>query len=175
MQYAWQVKAKCLTFLFGAQKGTSERTIWGVRVTLFAKPGCKVMRAKGPFRCQSSWAPKVLMRRNEEEALWTTRSPVTKGNSSLWPFNVTVPGNKNTKCELSKGCEQLEHRGYSTKVIYRLQGRKHMAGGERWNVQKQHVEPEYLHIFLRELIFSMNLDQTWGECEKDKQDCFDEY
>ena len=43
---------------------------------------------------------------------------------------------------------------------------KHMAGGDRRNVQKQHVEPEYLHISLYELIFWMNLDQTRGKCGK---------
>lgn len=114
------------------------------------------MRAKGPFRCQSSWAPKVLMRRNEEEALWTTRSPVTKGNSSLWPFNVTVPGSKNTKCELSQGCEQFEHRGYSTKVIYSGSHYGCDSGDENtWQ-----AGTGGMCIFLCELIFLMNLDQT---------------
>lgn len=60
-------------------------------VTLFAKPGCRVMRIMGPCRYHSNWAPKVWMRRNNEEALRTTRSPVTMGNAALWSFNITVP------------------------------------------------------------------------------------
>lgn len=61
--------------------------------TLCAKPGCRVMSSRGPSRCQSSWAPNAWIRTNEEEALRTARSPVTTGSASLWPFNVTVPGN----------------------------------------------------------------------------------
>lgn len=59
--------------------------------TLWAKPGCKWMRAKGPSRCQSTRAPKVWTRMNEEEALWTARSLDTTGSVCLTPFTVTVP------------------------------------------------------------------------------------
>lgn len=83
------------------------KTLWSVKVTLFAKPGCRVMRAKGPSKCQSIWAPNVWIRRNEEEALRTARSPVTTGNASLWPFSDTVPGYSNTNCKHSEGSEHI--------------------------------------------------------------------
>lgn len=51
------------------------------------------MRSRGPSRCQSNWAPNAWMRRNDEEALRTARSPVKTGSAFLWPFSVTEPGN----------------------------------------------------------------------------------
>lgn len=79
----------------GTQTDKSNNKGGGKEVTLFAKPGCRVMRAKGPSKCHSSWAPKAWMRRNEEETLRTTRSPVMTGSGSLRPFSITVPGRNN--------------------------------------------------------------------------------
>lgn len=49
------------------------------------------MRASGPSRNHSTWAPNAWMSRNMEEALRTTRSPVTTGNTSSRPLTLTAP------------------------------------------------------------------------------------
>lgn len=68
-----------------------------VQVTLLANPGCREMRARGPSKYQSSWAPKAWMRRNERVAWRTARSPVTTGNAFLLPFSVTIPSKNESK------------------------------------------------------------------------------
>lgn len=73
--------------------GCSTEQEKSVQVTLFANPGCREMRARGPSKYQSSWAPKAWIRRNETVAWRTARSPVTTGNAFLLPFSVTIPSN----------------------------------------------------------------------------------
>lgn len=88
----------------------NESTRSSFKITLFPKPGCRVMKASGPSRYHRIWAPNVWMSRNEEEGLSTARSPVTKGTASLWPFSVTVPEGNNISCNQSECIQHIRSK-----------------------------------------------------------------